>query len=50
MNDQENQLKDMMSSNYGDGKLSKRTELNSTMSIKGEANDELTNKLKGGVN
>lgn len=50
MNDQENQLKDMMGSNYGDGKLSKRTELNSTMSIKGESKDELTNKLRGGVN
>lgn len=50
MNDQENKMKNMMSSNYGDGKADKSTELNSSMSITGEANDDLTSKLRGGIN
>nr|DAT44619.1 MAG TPA: hypothetical protein [Caudoviricetes sp.] len=50
MNDQENKMKSMMGSNYGDGKASKATELNSNMSINGGANDDLTTKLRGGLN
>lgn len=50
MNDQENKMKSMMGSNYGDGKASKATELNSNMSITGGANDDLTTKLRGGLN
>ena len=49
MNDQSNTLKDFMKSNYGDSKADKSTELNSSMSITGEANDDLTKKLKGGL-
>lgn len=49
MNDQQNTLRDFMKSNYGDSKADKSTELNSGMSITGESNDELTNKLKGGI-
>lgn len=50
MNEQENTMRDMMGSNYGDGKANKATELNSSMSIRGGSNDDLTNKLQGGVN
>ena len=39
-----------MSSNYGDNKMSKQNELNSNMSITNTGNDELTQKLKGGIN
>lgn len=49
MNDQENTLRDFMSSNYGDGKANKHTELNSSMSIKNSSPDDLTNKLRGGL-
>lgn len=50
MNDQENSLRDFMTSNYGDGKADKSKELNSGMSIVGESSDDLTNKLRGGIN
>lgn len=50
MNDQENKMKSMMGSDYGDGKASKAIELNSNMSINGGANDDLTTKLRGGLN
>lgn len=50
MNEQENSMRNMMSSSYGDQKANKSTELNSSMSIKGGSNDDLTNKLQGGVN
>lgn len=41
---------DFMQSNYGDNKLSKQKELNSSMSIRNTEHDELTNKLRGGIN
>lgn len=50
MNDQENTMKSMMASNYGDGKISKKQELNSGMSIAGTSQDDLTAKLRGGLN
>lgn len=52
MNDQgqENTMRDMMPSSFSDSKLSKATELNSSMSVASTGNDELTNKLRGGVN
>ena len=37
-----------MVSDYGDNKISKVNELNSTMSINSTGNDDLTSKLKGG--
>lgn len=37
-----------MVSDYGDNKISKNNELNSTMSINSTGNDDLTSKLKGG--
>lgn len=37
-----------MKNDYGDNKMSKTNELNSSMSINSTGNDELTNKLKGG--
>ena len=39
-----------MTSDYGDNKISKQNELNSNMSITNTGNDELTQKLKGGIN
>lgn len=43
-------IKSMMLSNYGDGKLNKSNELNKSMSIAGSAQDDLTSKLRGGLN
>lgn len=37
-----------MKNDYGDSKMSKTNELNSSMSINSTGNDELTKKLKGG--
>ena len=44
-----NENKSFMKSSFGDGKADKSKELNSTMSITSTANDELTNKLQGGL-
>lgn len=43
------ETKSFMKSTYGDGKADKSSELNSTMSIANMDLDELTNKLRGGL-
>lgn len=50
MNEETNaqNVTNFMKSDYGDSKMSKTNELNSSMSINSTSNDELTNKLKGG--
>ena len=45
-----NENKSFMKSSFGDSKADKSKELNSSMSITSTANDELTNKLQGGLN
>lgn len=50
MNTDDQKMKPMMSSNYGDNKADKKGELNKTMSITGSAQDELTSTLRGGLN
>lgn len=45
-----NENKSFMKSSYGDSKADKSSELNSSMSITSTSNDELTNKLQGGIN
>lgn len=42
-------MKDFMQTAYGDNKISKQAELNKSMSVTNHANDELTQKLKGGL-
>lgn len=42
--------KSFMKSTYGDSKADKSSELNSSMSIANMDLDELTNKLRGGLN
>lgn len=44
-----NENKSFMKSSFGDSKADKSKELNSSMSITSTANDELTNKLQGGL-
>lgn len=44
------ETKTFMKSTYGDGKADKSNELNSSMSIANTDPDELTNKLRGGLN
>lgn len=50
MNEETNtqNVTNFMKSDYGDSKMSKTNELNSSMTINATSNDELTNKLKGG--
>lgn len=43
------QTKSFMKSSYGDGKADKSNELNASMSIANMDIDELTNKLRGGL-
>lgn len=42
--------KGFMTSSFGSGKASKEKELNSSMSITNSSADELTEKLRGGLN
>lgn len=42
--------KGFMTSSFGAGKASKEKELNSSMSITNSSPDELTEKLRGGLN
>lgn len=51
MNEETNaqNVTNFMKSDYGDNKMSKTNELNASMSINSTGNDELTNKLKGGI-
>lgn len=44
------ETKNFMKSTYGDNKADKSNELNSAMSIANSDPDELTNKLRGGLN
>lgn len=50
MNTDDQTMAPMMTSNYGDNKASKDKELNKTMSITGSAQDDLTSRLRGGLN
>lgn len=43
-------MKDFMTSNYGDSKLSKKVELNSEMTITSSGIDELTSHLRSSLN
>lgn len=45
---EENTLHSMVTSSFGDTKMSKENELNSSMSIQALPDDELTSKLQGG--
>lgn len=42
---EDNKMRPMMSSSYGDSKLDKSNELNSSMSIAPTSPDEVTNKI-----
>lgn len=51
-NENKNSMKGMMKSNYGDNKLDKSDELNSSMSISNKVSDEYTRTIHniGGAN
>lgn len=43
---EENNMRSMIGSTFGDNKLNKSTELNDSMSIKNQSQDEYTRKIK----
>lgn len=47
---EKNTMHDMMRNDFGDERISKDKELNETMSVKPQTPDELTRKLKEGIN